>query len=252
MKSIIKKPFFILLFVLIAQPTYALNPQPGWYAGLIVGANYAENVAFNYVDRRGQLQPGQLGHDIMASIGGQVGYRWCDNFRLELEGIYNNSPFSYLRLNDVTIHSPDTSTELRLKGQSQSGVGTFNIFYDFFGDYSSNAVPYIGVGIGYAYIVGQIEFYYNDVLLSDQFFDTTGIDIDRPTSRSKSGLAGQAIAGISYYLDDFSYFALDGRYLVSQKQTLVNQQVRRTSNVIDAQYQLWSLNIVFNGAFDCA
>lgn len=251
MKRIIQKQFFILLFILILHPTYALNPQPGWYAGLIVGANYVENVPFNYVDRSGQLKPGQLGHDIMASIGGQVGYRWCDNFRFEFEGIYNNSPYSYLRLNDVTIHSPDTSTGLRLKGQSQSGVGTFNIFYDLFGDYSSNAVPYVGLGIGYAYIVGQIEFYYNDVLLSDQFADVTGTNVERPFSHSKSGLAGQAIAGISYYLDDFSYFALDGRYLVSEKQTLLNQQVRRTSNVVDAQYQLWTINLVFNGAFDC-
>lgn len=256
------KWFSRCLMVCLITPsciTHALNPQPAWYAGLIVGANYAANVKFTYVNAvtpenpTGIKRPGQLGHDIYASIGGQIGYRFCDNYRFEFEGIYNNNPYSYLRLNNVTIHSPDTSTGLRLSGQTQSGVGTFNLFYDLFGDYSSQAVPYIGAGIGFAYIVNQFKFYYNDVELGtnlDNFlltrYDTT------ISSKSRSGLVGQVIAGISYYLDDYAYFALDGRYMTSQKQTIVTRQTQRVQNQFDARYQQYSVNLVFNSAFDCS
>ncbi|MCH9757460.1 MAG: hypothetical protein K0U37_09770 [Gammaproteobacteria bacterium] len=238
--------------------TYAFNPQPGPYAGLIVGANYAANVPFTYINDvrpenpEGIKRPGQLGHDIMGSIGGQIGFRFCDNFRAEFEGIYNNSPYSYLRLNDVTIHSPDTSTELRISGVTQSGVGTINLLYDFFGDYSSKAVPYLGIGAGYAYIANKIEFYYNDVLLGDGFkehvLDRFGVT---PSNKSRSGLVGQGIVGISYFLDDYAYFALDGRYMVSQEQTILARQTKRVTNQFDAKYQLYSVNLVFNSAFDC-
>lgn len=244
---------------LTTSTLHAFNPQPDWYAGLIVGANYVGNVKFTYVNDvsaanpSGIKRPGQLGHDIMGSIGGQVGYRFCDNFRVEFEGIYNNSPYSYLRLNDVTIHSPDTSTALRISGVTQSGVGTFNFLYDFFGDYSSKAVPYLGAGIGFAYIANKIEFYYNDVRLGDGFKervqDRFGIT---PSDKSRTGIVGQAIAGISYYLDDYAYFALDGRYLVSQEQTIIARQTKRVTNQFDAKYQMYSVNLVFNSAFDCS
>lgn len=225
-----------------------INPEPAWYGGLIVGANYAANVPFTYVNTSGVVEPGQLGHNIMGSIGGQIGYRWCDNYRAEAEFFFNNSPYSYLRLGDVTIHSPKTSPDLRLKGKTDSGIGTFNIFYDIFGDFSSQVVPYIGIGAGYAYLKSEINFYYNDTLVTAEEYDSIVGAV--PTKRSKSGPVGQAIVGVSYYLDDFSYFALDGRYLVSAEQTIINQQERRASNEVTARYQLYSFNIVFNGAFD--
>ncbi|MDF1827801.1 MAG: hypothetical protein P1U39_05935 [Legionellaceae bacterium] len=232
----------------VATTAHAVNPEPGWYGGLIVGANYAANFPFNYLNLEGELQPGQLGHNIMATIGGQVGHRWCDNYRAEVELVYNNSPYSYLRLGDVSIHAPKTSTGLRLNGQTESGIGTVNFFYDIFADFSSDFVPYLGVGAGYAYLKSNIKFYQNDVQVSpSEYENIVGVI---PTNKSKSGPVGQAIAGLSYYMDDFSYFALDFRYLVSASQTLVQQQVDGTSNTINARYQLYTLNIIFNGAFD--
>ena len=245
--------------IAITSTVYAFNPKEGPYSGLIVGANYAANVPFNFItdvtprNPSGTSLPGQLGHDIMGSIGGQIGYRWCDNFRFEFEAIYNNNPYSYLRLNDVTIHSPDTSTGLRLKGQTQSGVATFNAYYDLFGDYSSKAVPYIGGGVGFAYITNKIEFFYNDVQLFnniESFLEENyGFTV---RNKSRSGLVGQAIAGISYYLDDYCYFALDGRYMVSQEQTILGRQSARVTNQFNVKYQLYTANIIFNSAFDCA
>ncbi len=257
MKSLLTS-LILGLSLTLTTALYAFNPKEGMYWGLIVGANYAQNAPFTYevtvqgVDIERQ---GQLGHDIMASVGGQIGYRFCDNFRFEFEGIYNNSPYSYLRFQNVTIHSPDSSPGFRMSGATQSAVFTFNAFYDLFGDYSSKAVPYIGGGVGYAYITNQFKFYYNDVELGtnsqvQQFLqDNFGVTLD---GRSRSGLAGQAIAGISYYLDDYAYFALDGRYMVSQRQPIIERRTRLTLNQTDAKYSLYTINLIFNSAFDCA
>lgn len=231
-----------------ATTAHAVNPATGWYGGLIAGANYAANLPFNYLNTSGELEAGQLGHNIMASIGGQVGYRWCDNYRAEAEFIFNNSPYSYLRLGDVSIHSPKSSTGLRMNGKTDSGIATINLFYDVFADFSSNVVPYFGIGAGYAYLKSDIKFYLNDVqVTADNYENVVGAI---PSNKSKSAPVGQAILGLSYYMDDFSYFALDARYLVSASQTLLTQQVQEASNSINARYQLYSLNIIFNGAFD--
>ncbi len=236
---------------------YALNPQPAWYAGLLVGANQPPNLDFTFADRFGQIKPGTLGYDTMGTIGGQIGYRWCDNFRFEGQFFYNNSPYNYLRFDTTTIHSPDNGSGLRMQGQTQSGAGTFNIFYDFFGDYSSNLVPYVGAGIGYVYVENKIKWFVEgEQVTLPQIEDYLGMDFSGPgilgNGQSKSGIAGQAIAGLSYYMDDFSYFALDVRYLVSQQQTIMGRQTRRVSNSFDLRYQLYSINLLFNGAFDCA
>ncbi len=235
-------------YLAIVPTAHAVNPATGWYGGLIVGANYAPNLSFNYLNTSGELKPAQLGHNIMGTAGGQIGFRWCDNYRAEAEFFFNNSPYSYLRLGDTTIHAHKTSTGLRLNGKTESGIATFNLFYDIFGDFSSNTVPYLGIGAGYAYVRSEVNFYLNDVLVTAENYDSIVDAI--PTKKSKSGPVAQAILGVSYYLDDFSYFALDVRYLVSAEQTILTQQVNQTNNAINARYQLYSLNIIFNGAFD--
>lgn len=239
-----------LAILSLAMPSYAVNPQPEWYAGLIVGANYAANVPFTYVTQRDNQKPGQLGHDIMGTIGGQVGYRWCDNFRLEFEGVYNNSPYAYLRLNHVTVYDHDTSSGLRMTGQTQSGLALFNFFYDIFGDFSSDVVPYVGLGVGYAYIDNKIEFYYNDEQLINYSEELANLVNAYPENSHRGSIIGQAIAGVSYYLDDFAYFGLDVRYATSAEQTILARQTERVQNQFNAKYQIYSLNIIFNGAFD--
>jgi opacity protein-like surface antigen len=234
--------------LVVATTAHAVNPASGGYAGLIVGANYAANFPFTYLNTSGELENGQLGHNIMASIGGQVGLRWCDNYRAEAEFIFNNSPYSYLRLGDVSIHAPQTSTGLRMNGKTDSGIATINIFYDIFADFSSNVVPYFGIGAGYAYIKSDIKLYLNEVRVTAD--NNPNIVGTIPTSKTASAPVGQAILGLSYYMDDYSYFALDLRYLMSADQTLFTQQVQQTSNTITARYQLYSFNLIFNGAFD--
>ncbi|MDX2346627.1 MAG: outer membrane beta-barrel protein [Legionella sp.] len=248
----------LLGLTITSSALYAFDPKSGWYSGLIVGANYAANVPFTYPFVENQGDPvieysGQLGHKMMGSIGGQLGYRWCDNFRFELEAIYNDSTYSYLRFHDVTFHSPKTTAGFRINGKTQSGVATFNAFYDLFGNYSSKAVPYIGGGLGFASIKNNINFYENDVLLGNtaksELLETYGITLN---GNSRSGFVGQAIVGLSYYLDDYCYFALDARYLASKTQSLSISRTNTTVNQFDKRYKLYTVNIVFNSAFDCA
>jgi hypothetical protein len=245
--------------LVITSTAYAFNPKSEWYAGLIIGANYAGNVPFTYdvtvsgITGATVERSGQLGHDIMGNIGGQVGYRWCDNFRFEFEAIFNSSPYAYLRFENITFHDLSSSSGLRFSGKTQSGVATVNAFYDFFGDYSSHAVPYIGGGLGFAYINNKFNFYKNDVLLGTKLNDfleeNYGFTLD---GNSRSGLVGQAIVGLGYFLDDYAYFALDARYMVSSSQTFLARQTRRTTNQFDVKYRLYTFNIIFNSAFDSA
>jgi hypothetical protein len=39
--------------------------------------------------------------------------------------------------------------------------------------------------------------------------------------------------------------------MVSQEQTILTRQTKRVSNQFDIAYKLYSLNLVFNSAFDC-
>ena len=237
MKKNLKPIIAGLLFSSAAA--FALNPMPGTYAGIVAGASYIPKLNFEF---NNPLTPyttkqstGVLAYDLMGNIGGQLGYRFCDNYRIEGEFTYNFVPYAYLKLGEVTFHSPDSSAGIRLRGTKDAGIGLINLYYDAFGDFSSNVVPYVGIGGGYAYMYNFIEFFYNDVYIS-------GTRKSAYTGR----VAGQAIIGISYYLDDFSAFSLDGRYL----STLAGQVTTSRNQVISSSMQTYSFNIVFNGAFE--
>ena len=222
----------------ISVPAYALSPVQGWYAGIILGASYMPTINLQLpADTKATLASkgintahvsGSLTHNVLGNIGGQVGYR-CDNMLLEVEGIYNNNPLNVLKIGSYKIESPSTSSTLRLNGETAIGAGFVNGYYDFFSpDGSSNIVPYLGIGAGYAYVRSQIEFYYNNVLISQEL------------SNSNSSVVGQGIIGVSYFLDDFTAMSLDLRYFTSAK----------TAPELNTRMQYYSVNAIFNGAFD--
>jgi opacity protein-like surface antigen len=228
----------LALSSLVSMPIYALNPVQGWYAGVILGASYMPAITIEVpVTTKTALATygintaktsASISHNVLGNIGGQVGYR-CNNFRLEIEGLYNNNPLDVLRIGSYRVESPSTSATLRLNGETAVGAGLVNGYYDFFSpDGSSNIVPYVGVGAGYAYVRSQIEFYYNNVLISNEL------------SNSNSSIVGQGIIGVSYFLDDFTAMAVDFRYFTSAK----------TSPIINTRLTYYAVNATFNGAFD--
>ena len=231
----------LVSFLFLNTAAHALNPMSGPYAGLVAGASYIAKTTFEFANPETPtsttLYPGTLAYDIMGNIGGQIGYRFCDNYRLEAEITYNFVPYAYLLLNDVKFHTPSSSAGIRMRGNKTAGIGFINAFYDGFGNFSSNVVPYVGIGAGYAYLYNFVEFFNNDVYIS-------GTRKSIYTARA----AGQAIVGLSYYLDDFAAFSIDGRYL----STATGQITTSRGQNINSNMQTFSMNLVFNGAFDLA
>lgn len=240
MKSSIKFIFAALCFSYHAA--YALNPLSGWYAGVVLGGSYAPNTNLNLnlpntansndcSSMVGCLPPiqGDLHYSGYGNIGGQIGYR-LNQLRLEIEPMVNYNPYQTITVNSQRFVSPKSSTSLRIKGNTTTAAGFLNGYYDFYsGD--SNLVPYLGAGIGYAYIRNQLDFYCNDVEIACT-----------KTSLSTTSPIVQGILGLSYFLDDFTWFGLDYRYI----------STRKMNSLIDGRVQVNTINISFNGLFNCA
>ncbi len=224
----------LLLFLIGHNLAYAINPASGWYAGFIVGGSKAPDIDFNLVtpirDKLGREYVGQgiLTHSILGNVGGQLGFR-LDKIRLEGEFFYNNNPYSHLSLGRVNIpnassnnaNNNDTLRALQLINNPFTFQGYTNVYammlnglYDFYiPDYTQNWVPYLGVGLGYASTENNINF-----LINGSSFPGSNI------SDSKNNAAGQAIVGLSYYLNDLNALSLDIRYFSGLHSNTTNGQ----------------------------
>jgi hypothetical protein len=245
MISMIRTTFFSLLA--ISSFTHAATPVSGFYAGGFFGATYQHNINFNVTNTTsyiptsvvGTNDTGILGYSVLVDAGGQLGYRFCDNYRVEIQGLYNNNPYNFLRIGNYTFRNNTSSTAgLRLDGSTTSGIGFFNAYYDFLGDDSESSVaPFVGLGVGYAYIYNVAKLYYNDVLVNPT---GTGAKL------SKTAPAGQVILGMSYFMDDFMSVGVDARYYATASTTFTN----RLNNSFDTQMQIYAVNLFFNGALE--
>jgi opacity protein-like surface antigen len=130
-----------------------------------------------------------------------------------------------------------SSAGLRLQGGTNSGFLMLNGYYDFYTpseDDLSPLIPYVGLGLGYAYVENNIQFYYDNTQL------TVGNIVEKYTKP-----AGQVIIGTSYFLDDLTSFGLDFRYLTTASNTKTTEY-----NIFKTKEQIYTLNLTFNGAFD--
>ena len=244
------KPFIktsVLALLLANGTTYAFNPVQGWYGGVLIGINYTPSSNFSRVKTVELtnvttpftfMSSSNMEYGTMGALGGQFGYR-SGKYRLEGQFLYNNSPYRSMGVtttrpngdqNTFSIYAPSTSTEFRLEGSTDSGLGMVNGFYDFLpDDPRSNVAPYIGLGVGYTYFSNNLRVYYNEVNLD--------------AARVKEAItspAGQAILGMSYFVDDFASFAVDVRYFTSTAK----------SKFLDSRLQVYTVNLAFNGAFN--
>lgn len=248
MNLMIRTTLFGLLAV--THLTHAASPVEGFYAGALFGATYENNLNFSSISPIGTLSlpitlpvattgttTATLGFKLLVNAGGQLGYRFCDNYRVEIEALYNNNPYNFLRIGETTIYAPDTSTGLRLKGSTTEGIGFFNAYYDFLGDDDSSVVPYVGLGIGYAYIYNTAKLYYNEELLNP-----TGTSL----KKSVTTPAGQVMLGMSYFMDDFMSVGMDIRYYATSPHVITN----RFNKSFNTQLEVYSANLFFNGALE--
>lgn len=227
MKSSLKLSFAAL--IVINGSAQALNPVQGFYAGIFLGGSMSPSQNLNVIDPiTFNTVPASLKYKVYGDIGGELGYR-LDQFRIEGELVYNSSPYSSLTVGGYTISSPKKSSGLRLKGSTNTAAIFLNAYYDAYCLWEqSDWVPYIGAGIGYANIQSNLNFYFNNVQISGS----------KITDRGNTAI-GQVIAGVNYFMDDFTAIGLDFRYFSTKKIDPFNTNV-----------QSGSINLSFNGAFD--
>lgn len=196
-------------------------------------------------------KPGKLKYSVLGGIGGQIGYRFCTKYRAELELFYNNNPFSELEIGNITINSVSTNNVFHIGGDTNTGAGMFNLYYDLLtpsNDYFSAVAPYIGLGLGYTYVQNSLQFHFgsNTTQVATQGA-TPATLYEADFTQAHATYAGQVILGLSYFMDDFCWLSADVRYLATGKTVTKNP-----FNGADftSKTELYSAMIGFNGVLD--
>lgn len=238
------------VLVLAHTSSHALNPVAGWYGGVFLGPTYASGINFTLGTPITDVpeEQGNLVYSVLGGIGGEVGYRFCTKFRIEGEYFYNNNPFNKLQIGDKTIDSFSGSGTLHIGGDTNTGAILVNGFYDILSpsnDGYSKVFPYVGVGVGYAYVQNSLQFHYNSP--SDIAQGITGALTEKGFTKAHSTYAGQVILGVGLFMDDFCWLSADLRYLSIGATTTENPY---STNSFTNKTGLLSAMISFNGAFD--
>jgi opacity protein-like surface antigen len=240
--------------MLLSSTTYAAEPDNGWYAGFIAGGSYIEGINLNLLNLPSltfvslvpiTLAPNPLipllptvvansTNEINYSVGGngaiQVGYRWCENYRFEGELNFGGSKISEVQFPVFgPIRRHQNPYGLSLTGSTGMLAALFNAYYDFYTPGSdSNFVPYVGIGIGYAYFRTNFGLQQYGTYISGSRF-----------KESTTAPVGQGILGVSYFIDETISVGADFRYLTSNN-----------INDFNGRVTMASLNFVMNFGFD--
>lgn len=217
--------------LLVHGSALAVNPVPGWYGGVMLGATYVPSTDLSFIHPL-TITPvtGNLSYSVLGNIAGQVGYRMFNHYRVEGELLFNYNPYNSLEIGSLIITSPKSSKTLRMRGQTTTAAFMINGFYDFLtlGEESYFA-PYAGIGIGYAQVKNSVKFYYNN-----HYIHGTNV------SETATTPAAQFVLGLSYFMDDYTTIGMDYRYFTT-----------KSIQPYDSRLQLNSINITLNGSFDC-
>lgn len=221
--------------IAVSSATYGLNPVQGWYGGVMLGVSATPTTSFSFITPfRNVAGTGSLSYSVLGNVGLQLGYR-CNKLRFELEGDYNNNPFDSLTINNRVITSSTSTTTESIQGNLQVASLLLNTYLDIYGAITSdtsnesNFVPFVGIGLGGAYVQNNIQLNYNQIQYGAQ-------------SGNVSGGAGQAMVGLNYFMDDFTTFGFDARFFTTFSK----------SAYLDTRTQVYSVNISFNGSFSGA
>jgi opacity protein-like surface antigen len=244
-----------ILFVCVST-SFALNPQPGTYGGVILGGSYIfpmniypnnnllsstytnSSIFRDYVGGQDNNPLHTLTYNFMGLLGAQLGYRY-EKFRVEGQFLFNSGTYDTLSYNNVKIKT-NTDQAVYISGQSNILGGLANFYYDMLPppNIDSNVAPYLGFGVGIASVQNNLYLYTQNTGVSTKISEDSMLP-------SASSFAGQLIVGFAYHLDDFSFFSLDCRLFstanISQNYVGGNDGIR---------YQFVSGNLTFNGIFD--
>jgi outer membrane protein OmpA-like peptidoglycan-associated protein/outer membrane protein W len=178
----------------------------GWYGAIDAGWHKAENVSAYDFDGTGSEYEFDMSDDWAAF--GRLGYRFDQNWRVELEGGYRGADIETVRKNGGGL--PTGICQPSPLGACTGPDGTVdaatlmvNAIYDF-GDDSWGIRPFVGIGAGVARV--------NTDFIGTQD-GQRGLTIAADDSSTK--LAAQALAGVSMALGERLDLDLTYRYLMT-------------------------------------
>ena len=231
----------------ITTPAQAAGMVQGLYAGLMGSVSSTSSTQTNVFGPRPVpfVVPGEVSYSIGGGGAFQLGYRY-DHYRLEGELLGNYNGVKKLDLPGLVIkkRSDNLQQNIAVGGESILFAGFINAIFDASsaqsaGEYS----PYIGLGIGFTSVSSNVSYW----------VDSTGdgkADVRAGTAldQSSSGLAGQAILGISYALDAYTTIGVDARYIAGASSNKNNGDTTTTNNN-NSRYGVGMINFMFNVSF---
>lgn len=170
----------------------AATPIDGWYSSVFGGPAYVPGHVSITSSRSALTHDGDNFH-WGYNVGGRLGYQ-STPIRYEAELTYINTPLEDFRLANIRQDG--------VSGGTWAAMAMANIYYDF-PDMVPAVSPYLGVGLGYAYVETRL--------------DSLGPPLPSNFKGSDSVFAYQVTGGFSYNYTESYTANLSGRYVGTQK-----------------------------------
>ncbi len=210
-----KRILFSSLF-LKSSLAFSAAPINGWYGEIFGGYSYLPN---NIQTTLNGLYWSNVTYNAGYNGGGRIGYK-SNPLRYEAEVTYIGAADSGFKVNNIK--------QINISGETSATTAMVNAYYDFPG-FIVPLEPFIGLGIGYAYVNAHLygtgptlstEFrgadsafaYQGTVGLTYNFVDNYALDIEyrylgtnNVSELGKIFQANMAIAGVTYRFDGGTY-----------------------------------------------
>ena len=125
-----------------AVNAFAISPYVSFGGG--VGILGDGEITFNDADSRDTSVSYEEGWVVRAAAGAALN----KNFRMEVEGFYNNNDADSINFRDRVVAEADLSG-------IEVGGGLFNAYYDI--NFGSRFVPFVGGGVGFAKVDADVR-----------------------------------------------------------------------------------------------
>lgn len=135
---------FFSAALLASSATLAATPIDGWYSSVFGGYTYLPD---NLSNTTLGLTRTHASYDNGYHAGGRLGYK-SNPLRYEGEITYLNADLKNFSINNVS--------QLNVGGSTYATVGMANVYYDFH-DMVPAIQPFIGAGLGYAWVDGTFR-----------------------------------------------------------------------------------------------